>query len=79
VRGHRVAVGQRRAALPRLPREELAIEDLEAWIEQSVVTPATPAPVSPPSTAPLRADEQPSMGRLTLTPEMGANRRPQAL
>ncbi len=37
----------------------------------SVVTPATPAPVSPPSAAPLRADEQPSMGRLTLTPEMG--------
>ena len=29
----------------------IAIEDLEAWIEQSVVTPATPAPVSRPTAA----------------------------
>ena len=57
----------------------IAVEDLEAWVEQSVVTPAGPAPVLPPSAASVRADERPSMGRLTLTPEMGANRRPQAL
>jgi len=57
----------------------IAVEDLEAWVEQSVVTPARPARASPPSAAPLRADEQQPMGRLTLTPEIGANRRPQAL
>ncbi len=57
----------------------IAVEDLEAWIEQSVVTPARPARALRPTTAPLRVDEQPSMGRLTLMPEMGANRRSQSL
>ena len=57
----------------------IAIEDLEAWIEQSVVAPTAPAPAARPTTLPLRVDEQPSVGRLTLTPEMGANRRAQSL
>jgi excisionase family DNA binding protein len=58
----------------------IAIEDLEAWIERSVVTPAPPAPgAARPTALPLCLDEQPSVGRLKLTPEMGANRRAQSL
>jgi excisionase family DNA binding protein len=53
----------------------IAVEDLEAWIEQSVVTPPLARSRSslqvPPRTVP---SEQPSIGRLTLTDEMGRHR-----
>ena len=75
-------IRQRAYRLGEKAAYRIAIEDLEAWVEQSVVTPATPAtpaPAARPASLRLRVDEQPSVGRLTLTPEMGANRRAQSL
>jgi excisionase family DNA binding protein len=49
----------------------IAVEDLEAWIEQSVVTPPARRRTSlqvPPRRIP---GEQPSIGRLTLSDDLG--------
>jgi excisionase family DNA binding protein len=49
-------------------------EDIDAWIEQSVVTPLRRTPVRTPVARPLRALGEPTVGRLELTAEMGRHR-----
>ncbi len=51
----------------------IAVEDLEAWLEQSVFAPTRRPPVSVPGVSLPRSEARPSVGHLTLTPEMGAN------
>ena len=47
-------------------------EDIDAWIEESVVVPQRRAPApQPPVARSLPAGDRPSIGRLTLTDDMG--------
>lgn len=48
--------------------------DIDAWIQESVVTPQRRAPIRPPAARPLGMLEEPTFGRLELTAEMGRHR-----
>ena len=48
--------------------------DIDAWIEETVVAPQRRAPIRPPAARPLGTLEQPTLGRLELTADMGRHR-----
>jgi excisionase family DNA binding protein len=48
--------------------------DIDAWIEETVVAPQRRAPLRPPAARPLGIVEQPTLGRLELTADMGRHR-----